>query len=439
MSGTNAVPRLDIGSELRRLRQQAGMSLTDLAKRVHFSRAHLSKIENGRVRASMELVRRCDAAVGAEGRLIAAAERHAVMSVPEDAGEGTEDVWVMGVGADGAGWATPVNRRDALRAGVSSWVSLRLTPPTPRPAALGPALEGFSALFREVRRLGQVTGPGVVLPMVIAQTQAVRGVAAAAGESPERTALLRLAARFAEFAGWMAQEAGDDRIAAGWTREAVEIAGAAGDRELEAHAWVRRALITLYRDDHQQTVELARRGQSDPRVSPRIRGLAALREAQGHALGGDHDACRRALDRGRELLAEAGGGGAQPPADVPALGPASVPDMAAVVTGWCLYDLGRPAAAVEVLGPVFDRMPVTSRRARARYGARLALAYLGVGEVDQACGLLDRLLDDTDAVDSATIRHDLRRFSRFLPQWRSYSGAQELHARLSAQLRMPVP
>src|SRR5262249_11341445 len=153
--------------------------------------------------------------------------------------------------------------------------------------------DGFRAQFDQTRRLGQVTGPGVVLPMVIAQTQAVRGMAAAAAGSAEQVALLHLAARYAEFAGWMAQGARDDPVALGWTRRAGELAGAVGDRELGAHAWVRQALITLYREDAVQTVELAQRAQLDPRVSPRIRGLAALREAQGHALGGDYNSCQR--------------------------------------------------------------------------------------------------------------------------------------------------
>jgi hypothetical protein len=273
--------------------------------------------------------------------------------------------------------------------------------------------------------------------MVIAQTQAVRGLAASATGSAERVALLRLAARCAEFAGWMAQEAGDDRIALGWTRTAAEIAVTVDDWDLRAHAWVRQALITLYGEDAAQTVELAQRAQADRRASQRIRGLAALREAQGHALDGDYGACRRALDRGRELLdgAEPAGAGST---GTPALGPTSVSDLGAVVTGWCLHDLGRPGPAADVLSREFLRMPATSRRARARYGTRLALAYLGAGEVDEACSLLDQLLDEVEAVDSATIRVDLRRFARALRYCRSHPPAHDLQVRLSALVRLPI-
>jgi hypothetical protein len=287
-----------------------------------------------------------------------------------------------------------------------------------------------------VRRLGQVTGPGVVLPMAIAQTQTVRAMAAAAGGATQG-ALLQLAARYAEYVGWMAQEAGNDQVALGWTRTAVALASAAGDRDLSAHAWVREALVTLYCEDAAQTVELAVRAQNEPGASPRIRGLAALREAQGHALAGDDGRCLRALDRGRELLAGAAPGGSAPtPASGSALGPTSVPDIGAAVTGWCLHDLGRPAQAMASLSQELSRMPATAQRSRARYGTRLALACLGAGDVERACALLDQLLDDAAAVDSATIRLDLRRFARSRPVWRSHPLAGDIEARLPAVLRV---
>jgi DNA-binding XRE family transcriptional regulator len=459
LARANDPRRLNFGSELRRYRQAAGLSLAELSQRIHYSKGHLSKIENGRVRAGLELARRCDEAVGGGGRLVALAERPAAFGPPAAGGASAEGWWVMGMAPDGVSWAVPVSRRDALAAGASVagasvagasvagasvtgasvWSGLRLAPPRGRgAAALEPALDGFRGMFEQVRRLGQVTGPGFVLPMAIAQTQTVRAMAAAGG--PAQGDLLRLAARYAEFVGWMAQEAGNDQVALGWTRTAVEIAGAAGDRDLGAHGWVREALVTLYGEDAAQTVELAVRAQEEPGVSPRIRGLAALREAQGHALAGDHDSCLRALDRGRQLLTGTAmtdtAPGAPAPVSGSALGPTSVPDIGAVVTGWCLHDLGRPAQAMEALSHELSRMPDTARRSRARYGTRLALACLDAGDTDRACSLLDQLLDEIAAVDSATIRLDLRRFARSRAVWRSHPLAGDIEARLPAVLRV---
>ena len=180
-------------------------------------------------------------------------------------------------------------------------------------------------------------------PTLIAQTQTLRGLAAAA-RNPARSVLLGLAARYAEYTGWIAQEMGDDHAALWWTDEAVRMAEAAGQPEMGAYALVRRALVGMYRGDAAETIDLARMAQSDPRASERVRGLAALREAQGYALTADGSRCHHALDRGREHLARA----ANDP-EAAMLGTSTVADPAAMVTGWCLHDLGRPADARAVL------------------------------------------------------------------------------------------
>lgn len=50
----------DFGSELRRLREAAGWSLAELARRTNYSKGYLSKIETGRARANPALAERCD-------------------------------------------------------------------------------------------------------------------------------------------------------------------------------------------------------------------------------------------------------------------------------------------------------------------------------------------------------------------------------------------
>jgi tetratricopeptide (TPR) repeat protein len=57
---------------LRRTRQEKGVSLRALGLMVHYSKGHLSKLENDSVPAHLELAESCDAALGAGGRLTAA-------------------------------------------------------------------------------------------------------------------------------------------------------------------------------------------------------------------------------------------------------------------------------------------------------------------------------------------------------------------------------
>jgi tetratricopeptide (TPR) repeat protein/DNA-binding XRE family transcriptional regulator len=58
------------GTELRRLRQAQRLSLSDLARQVHYSRGFLSKIENGRAQPNEALAAACDDLLGAQGQLI---------------------------------------------------------------------------------------------------------------------------------------------------------------------------------------------------------------------------------------------------------------------------------------------------------------------------------------------------------------------------------
>jgi hypothetical protein len=186
----------------------------------------------------------------------------------------------------------------------------------------------------------------------------------------------------------------------------------------------------MYRGDAAETIDLARMAQADPRASERVRGLAALREAQGYALTADGGPCHKALERGREHLAHA----ANDP-EAAMLGTSTVADPAAMVTGWCLHDLGRPADAATALDREITRLPSDAHKARTRFAARRALAYAAAGEVDHACQLTGELLTDAQKLSSATIRLDLARLSRALNRWSTHGPVRSLQPDLSRAMR----
>src|SRR5262245_10711188 len=293
---------ISFGGELRRRRIDAGMSLATLAKLIHYSKSHLSKIETGVKRPNLDLARQCDALLHGDGALVGiVAASMAVSPAPvvDDPGE----VWVMSLTADGQSDFGVVSRREVLAAGLAGLASWSVLPPRPGVNGDEATLAAFRSMFDHVRSLGQQMSPVALLPMLVTQTHALRTMAPHCRPAIRDGALV-LAARFAEFAGWMAQEAGDDARALWWTDRAVELAAAGGDQELEALALVRRALVALYRHDPVETLALAQQAQA-LRRSARIRGLAAQREAQGHAMAGDYDQCFRALERAAGLLDEA--------------------------------------------------------------------------------------------------------------------------------------
>ncbi|MFC9911231.1 multiprotein-bridging factor 1 family protein [Streptomyces sp. NPDC059862] len=417
------------GEELRRRRIAANMSLADLARTVHYSKGYLSKIETCAKIPAPGLARRCDAVLDAGGALAALVPDRARPEAPaEESFDAEGEVWSMVLLPDGTSSFQPMARREAVMAGAASLLGLGVRPRSAAAAArLESTLPHYRQLFDHTRRMGQLLSPGLLLPTVITQAHSLAGLAQhSRGRLRDDT--LKLSSRYAEYAGWMAQESGNDRAALWWTGRAAEFAAKGGDPHLRAYALVRRALITLYRDDAVQTVELARRAQSDPAIPARIRGLAAQREAQGHALAGDYDNCRRALDRAAELLAAPSDGG-------PVIGTGTVSDPAAMVTGWCLHELGHFDEAILILDREIAMIPRDAVRSRTRYGARLALAYAEAGHLDKACALTESLLADADAVESATIASDLRRISRTLARRRQDPRVRQLIPKLTSSLQ----
>jgi len=422
------------GPELRRQRMAQHISLADLAKLVHYSKGYLSKIENGFRQPTPGLARLCDTVLSSGGALIDLAERD-TPATENSAGVVDDEVasalgaerWVMEMGTNGSIWFQPINRRQALLSGATSLVILHASARNePRPGEREATLGAFTAMFGHLRQLGQQTSPALLLPTLIAQTHTMQSVATnMRGTIADRS--LRLAARYAEYTGWMAQEAGQERAALWWTDLAVSLAAAGSDKELEAYGLVRRALVTLYAGDGHQTVALAEQAQRHVAAGARVRGLAAQREAQGYALLGDYDRCRVALDRADELFARST---ATEPATV--LGTSTVINPVALTTAWCLHDLGRPAEAADRFDRELSAVDPAKSRFQARWGVRRALAYATCGEVDHACELTSALLADIALVDSATVRWDLRSLTRTLSRWLNHPPVRELFPALTS-------
>ncbi|GII90983.1 helix-turn-helix domain-containing protein [Sinosporangium siamense] len=419
---------ISFGGELRRRRLAADLSLTDLSRLVHYSKGQLSKVERGLKAPSRDLARVCDAVLDASGALAALVPgRSHEVEPPEMHADGKE-VWTMRLTADGQSWFEPMSRRQVMAVGAVSMTGMSIGAAGAPAGANDSTLLGMSrSLFDQYRKLGQVADPGLVLPALIAQTHMLREFAAGAGERT-RQEFLRLGSRYAEYVGWLIQESGNEPGALWWTQRAVDLAAAGGDHDLAAYALVRHALVTLYNEDAGQTVELARRAQ-ESRLPSRIRGLAFQREAQGHALAGDYDACMRSLDRARTLLAH--------PAseqDAPVIGTTNLSDPVAMISGWCLYDLGRPREAADMLDRQMAQVPSGALRTQVRYGVRRALAYASAGEIEHACDLTSRLLDSALSVRSATIAADLRKLARILARHPRNQAARRLIPEFTAVL-----
>ncbi|BCY05865.1 helix-turn-helix domain-containing protein [Actinoplanes sp. L3-i22] len=407
---------LSFGAELRSRRLAAGVSLTRFARSVNYSKSHISKIENGTKVPGRQLARLCDAELDADGKLAALAPgRPAGPDDPPAADPTREGRWLIELDPGGRG------RFDAAT-GNAEW------PSTPGPIRdTGHLVDTFRAQFDSLRRMTQSLPPAVLLPVLITGTQAVQLTARSAPE-PIRSRLLLLAGRYAELTGWMAQESGDDDNALWWTGLAVRYAAEGGDHHIAAYADIRRADIAMYQRNGAKTVSLTRRVQN-MNCGGRVLGLAAQREAQGHALQGDYDACRHALDRAATWWLNR-----RDDTTEPVLGTSTIDDPVAMATGWCLYDLGRPEQAGRRLVGQLNQTPRWATRTRARLGARYALALLATGRVEDGCAALATALDDSAGLGSATIRTDLLDAGRHLNRYAAEPAVRAVMPRLAEVL-----
>lgn len=405
----------EFGAELRRRRVHAEISLNEMARRLNFSKGYLSKIENGRQPPTEQLARLADAELGANGELAALVQR---------------------AGPDPPNGDSPVdfahpNRREVLAFGSSLFLPLGINEADAETAAEDPQTRlYYRDQFDQLRKRGQQSAPGLVLRTIAVEYCTLVELAEAAPYPSSRASFEILAARYAEYAGWMAQEAGDNQSSMAWTRQSAKLAESAGDQALAAYALVREAELAMYARDAARTISLAQQAQQHPGADPRVLALAAHREAQGHAMLNNSRDCRAALDRAETLLANGvpDGPGGSP------LGSTTVADLNLAVSGWCTFDLGRPKQAAELLERALARTAPTARRARAMFGARLALAYEATSDLDRMCEVASQVIAIAQPIGSATARTELRRLTRAMARRHNYRPAKELHVEITAAL-----
>jgi hypothetical protein len=398
------------GQELRRRRLERDLSLRQLSALVHYNTGHLSRIENGGRRPGRDLARRLDQVLGAAGEL-AGLMPEVPATFPAD---------------EPAAW---VPRLPAISVEHPDAVDLPLN-------IGGAVFDAYAALLRDLRALGQRTRPADVLTVGAPFVETLCKIAQLS-DADDRATALRLASRYAEYLGWMAQENTDDNGAVWWIRRAMALAGRAGDVTMTGYAHIRMAELAIYRDDAVGVLRYA--GYAlDEASDDRTRAVAYQRIAQGHAIRNEESDCRRALDQ--STVAGDHRDEQDATIGIPPLGGTTMPNPAAFVRGWCMLDLARTAEAIEALRPQFNQIADKAVRVRARCGARLALALAVAGDLDQACEVAEPTIAATQEADSATARSDLRSLARQLRRWGNDPQVRRIQPSLGAALnREPMP
>ncbi len=287
-----------------------------------------------------------------------------------------------------------------------------------RTGRVNPALVDHLYEVREVlARSDNLLGPHHVLRAAHDYLQVI-DQARRTAEGEQRIRLLRLQARYAEFLGWLYQDAGDYHAALYWSDRAMECAQEADDQAMVAYVLSRKGHQASERHDPDRTVGLARAAQRVP-APPRVRALAARLEARGHALARDAYAAQVKLEEARELVASA----ESEPRELAAFCTEPYLD---IQEAECWIHLGQPARSVEIYTKVLDSWPEKYHRDRGVYLSRCTHAYAAAGEPEQACALALEALAIAGETGSVRIVQELERLTSRLTPWDDLTQVAEL-------------
>ena len=308
-----------------------------------------------------------------------------------------------------------------LRAQRALWVpgALALGQPS---AELVAALRG---VLDEYTRTDNAVGPGHLIGLAV---QHVRELERAALEAQDglRCEVLALCSRFAEFAGWLSQDAGDLLEAERWTDRSLDFIEGADDPSARAYLLMRKSAIAAERGDPVRAVHLAEAapGNDPGRLTRQMQALIARQRAIAEASSGNALESDRAAEAAVELIASDGAG---------------APDELAYCTpAYVLMETGAAAARLRSYDVAAGRLsasvsswPDGFRRDRGLATARLALVEAARGNVDAACDLGRRAVDLATLASSARTQAVLKsldkrlaphRRSTVVSEFRSYSG-----------------
>jgi transcriptional regulator with XRE-family HTH domain len=298
----------------------------------------------------------------------------------------------------------------------SARLALGLAPrgPEPPPEGLLPELpRTLLDLLGQYARTDALLGPRSLLAPVGSQFALVERLWVAARGSL-RAELVAVGARYAEFAGWLHQDAGHPGAATHWTRQALELAHAAGSPVLVPYVLMRLSHQAAAAGDAARTSALAEAALR-PAPHPLLRALALRQVARGHALAGDAAGCERALDAARAAVVA----GSEPGPELRSLAGYCTPAYVELEAADCWLRLGRPRRAIALLEATLPTWPAAQRRDRGVHLARLASAYTACDEPEKARAAAVEAAVLAEQTGSARIAAELARPSRPQPLGRT--------------------
>jgi hypothetical protein len=290
------------------------------------------------------------------------------------------------------------------------------------------AVGRLGTILTEYAKIDNLLGPAHLLALTSLHLKFISELLTVAS-GKGRAELLTVGARYAEFAGWLHQDAGDPPAAAYWSDRAMGWAQAAGNDLMVSYVLMRKSNQASSLSDAPRTLGLARAAlRQQDRLSPRARALALRQEARGHALSADPTGSARALDAARNEAAALEDQGEEDRILTGYCTPAFIEMEAAD----CAMLLGQPDHAVVTFQHGLAILPGEYQRDRAVNLARLAVAYAASREPELACAVAQEAATIVASTWSARAVAELRRLPTLLSRWPASAAVAELEVTLAA-------
>ncbi|MGY2024706.1 helix-turn-helix domain-containing protein [Nocardia gipuzkoensis] len=386
------------GETIRRIRKSAGITQAELGALIHFTQPAISQLEHdGPAVYDVRVLRRVAKALQVPMTLLAVqSDEEADVNRRQFFKTGTVGTAVVAGQGQNSGVAVPAA---GVRVGQSD-------------------VERIICSINQIHELQLMAGGDRLCAVAANEVRYVEQLLDAGSYTDQVGKMLTgAAAEMMTAAGWVHYDAGRWREARRYYADAAQAATVAGDGIAAAHAWINACLLS-YREGSRpkEGVQLAEAAQLAARREggPKLRALAAIREAEAHSVIGDRTAMVAAVTRAHRAYESTRG---NDPDYLVHLHEAQISGL----TGLAFMRLGDHQTATTYLRSAINGTAAYPRE-RTAWQIRLAENMVQAQVIGDGCTLLTENFAQIRAVASTRLQSAL---GKIIDQLRSYSTVPE--------------
>lgn len=372
------------GETIRRIRISIGMTQADLGALLHFTQPAISQLEHdGPASYDLRVLRRV---------AIALQVPLAILAAGSDEEADVRRRQFFKTGAVGVATAVGGNKRQEIAPSASSGPKVGATD-----------VERITKSIDKIHQLQLMAGGDRLCEIASNEVRYVEQLLDGGNYSDKvGKALTSAGAEMMTAAGWVHYDAGRWKDAKRYYADAAQAATVSGDRITAAHTWINACLLS-YREGSRpkEGVKLAQAAQLAARREggPKLRALAAIREAEALSVIGDRSAMVGAVNRAHRAYESTRG---HDPAYLAHLPEAQLSGL----TGLAFMRLGDHSEAATYLRSAIDGTAAYPREQTA-WQVRLAENYVQAGAIADGCGVLIENFQGVSKVASTRLQTTL--------------------------------